>query len=654
MRRSMLLLALGACNDYHIGEKDGGGDPTIDSDGQGIGLCSTDLKPHAIEKGPGCAEYEIGNFNPWVEFTGIKGHNSLALPVVADLDGQMPPEILVNVLPRTSFAFGRGELWAVHGDGDPTPLFKVKDAGLGFGAAPAVGDLDGDGDLEIVAVRAVGSQFPGIPLDKTDYRVVAWDHAGAELWESEPFRKTDFDYGTAVAISDMDHDGSPEIVAGRVILHADGTTRGVGKHGRGTYAGTSGIAAVNNIGEGSLVAIADLDLDGTEEVIAGDAWYDPDGNDVWYDPNGDDGTVAVANLDDDPEGEVVVITGSTVRALDTDGTKMWGRVQLYCENLAVCDDPQNPATQYPIKANIASAPAIDDIDDDGHPEIVVAAGSQVVALNHDGSELWKQSDVVRDLSGATGASIFDFDGDGTLEVVYIDEVGMYAFDGMTGDVRFQTDKHASNTMFDYPTIADVDADGQAEIVVAHAGFGWAISVYGSGDGLWAPTRKIWNQHAYCIANVDDDGSIPVDSGQGFVRYGSWHSAYDPRLIAPQDRIDLAAIDGGVCEAECEAGFLHLYVQAANVAPRLAADPGVQVALYARRAGELRLVGTTSTAAALDPGTTSDALEFTVDAETASHADAFVVVVDDDGTGQGALEECGDGNNTVTIRGPFCR
>src|SRR5690606_16751416 len=117
-------------------------------------------------------------------------------------------------------------------------------------------------------------------------------------------------------------------------------------------------------------------------------------------------------------------------------------------------------------ANILSVPAIDDLDGDGMPEIVVAGGSQVVVFHHDGQVFWTH-DEVHDVSGATGASIFDFDADGNKEVVYIDEVAVYAFDGRNGNVLFRSDAHASNTLFDYPVIADVDADGSAEIVVAH-------------------------------------------------------------------------------------------------------------------------------------------------------------------------------------------
>jgi hypothetical protein len=44
---------------------------------------------------------------------------------------------------------------------------------------------------------------------------------------------------------------------------------------------------------------------------------------------------------------------------------------------------------------------------------------------------------------------------------------------------------ASGTLVEYPVVADVDNDGSAE-----------------------PACRVWNQHAYLITNVREDGTIP--------------------------------------------------------------------------------------------------------------------------------------------------
>jgi hypothetical protein len=604
-------------------------EPDIPYDTAEQNWCAEDA-PEAEEVGIGdtCATGETGGFNPVVEWSA-GSQSCKALPVVADLDGDGMPEILVNEASALAGMTGdTGQLTAYHGDGSGT-LWSI-DAKLGYGSPVAVGDVDGDGHPEIVGPRQYQSTIDissGGYADG-DFTLVLWDHEGNEVWESEHFIGLDFDYATAPVISDMDHDGSPEIVAGRVILNADGTTRGVGQYGRGSY----GITTVWEwtLSESSVSAVADLDLDGVEEVIVGNAWYDPDGNAIWHDLTGDDAMVSIANLDDDIEGEMVLITYSTVRAVDTDGTEIWGPLAI-------------PG------ANILSPAAIADLDNDGEVEIVVAGGNTLWTLNADGSLLWSAE--VQDESGATGASIFDFEGDGQLEVIYIDEIEMVAYDGLTGAVKYYNDEHSSATMFDYPVIADVDADGHAEIVVCHDGYSSALSVYGDADNSWAPTRKTWNQHAYSITNVEDDLSIPQTATPNFRSYNTWHAA--PQRDSTTDSLlDLEGELLDVCEDECDQGVVYVAGRVLNRGFE-AVDSGVEVSLYAVVDGADVLLETRTTTGPMDAGWSSNAIGFEVAASDLEDASSLWMVVDDDGTGTGVFEECSEMNNGIMWGGPFC-
>ena len=464
-------------------------------------------------------------------------------------------------------------------------------------------------------------------LPAGDYTVVLYDAYGWMVWESDHFTGADFDYATTPSISDMDHDGDPEIVVGRVILNSDGSTRGVGAFGRGSW-GISNFLGFE-VSESSVSAVVDLDLDGVEEVVVGNARYSPDGAVIDADPAADDGMVAIANLDDDPEGEIVIASFNTVRAVDTNFNTLWGPIAL-------------PG------ANIVSPPAIDDLDGDGEPEIVVAGGSALYVLNRDGSTLW--SAPVRDSSGASGASIFDFEADGMPEVVYIDESKLGAFDGLTGAVRFQSDYHDSATMMEYPIIADVDADGHAEIVVVHDGSDTALSVYQDVNDSWAPARTVWNQHPYSITNIEDDLSVPVHAEPNFTIFNSWHSAFD------RSNVDylLGDLQGEIVDvcADCEGGEVHVVARLINQTPdELAA--GVPMSLYARSAsGEAWLV-TAATAEAVAAGWTGGVVEFVIPADQLAGADAVQLEVDHDRAGVGGVEECAEDNNGYYWAGPFC-
>jgi hypothetical protein len=142
----------------------------------------------------------------------------------------------------------------------------------------------------------------------------------------------------------------------------------------------------------------------------------------------------------------------------------------------------------------------------------VAGAVRYVVLETDGSVKWAV--VTQDgSSNRTGSSVFDFDGDGAAEVVYSDEVRLWVYQGIDGAVLYETPL-SSCTWHEYPLVADVDADGHAEIVAVannNCGYGPQRGVYVFGDpaGGWVPTRRIWNEHTYHITNVAADGSIPA-------------------------------------------------------------------------------------------------------------------------------------------------
>ena len=71
----------------------------------------------------------------------------------------------------------------------------------------------------------------------------------------------------------------------------------------------------------------------------------------------------------------------------------------------------------------------------------------------------------------------------------------------------------SHTRLEMPVVANVDNDGNAEIVFienASGGAGQGIRIWGDVNDAWVPTRRIWNQHSYHVTNVSELGAIPVN------------------------------------------------------------------------------------------------------------------------------------------------
>ncbi|MFT5686802.1 MAG: hypothetical protein ACI8RZ_007759, partial [Myxococcota bacterium] len=209
--------------------------------------------------------------------------------------------------------------------------------------------------------------------------------------------------------------------------------------------------------------------------------------------------------------------------------------------------------------------------------------------------------------------------------------------------------HASATMMDYPVIADVDNDDHAEIIVCHAGYTSALSVYGDLDDSWAPAREVWNQHAYDISNINDDLTLPSPATPGFADSNTWHSGVSG--AGSGLTVDLEAEIAEVCIDECDAGVVYVTLRARNRSEGEIAA-GLSIALYATISGTNTLIATT-TAPAIPSAYSTEGITLTIDAADLDGAEALVAIVDDDGTGTGVIEECSEQNNDATFSGPFC-
>src|SRR5207244_2523986 len=87
----------------------------------------------------------------------------------------------------------------------------------------------------------------------------------------------------------------------------------------------------------------------------------------------------------------------------------------------------------------------------------------------------------------------------------------------TGSELFGT-CNTNGTLVEYPIIADVDNDGHADIVAvsnSYSGFNCSgvkttgVRVFGDTEGNWVRTRRVWNEHAYHVTNVEEAGGIPM-------------------------------------------------------------------------------------------------------------------------------------------------
>ena len=195
-------------------------------------------------------------------------------------------------------------------------------------------------------------------------------------------------------------------------------------------------------------------------------------------------------------------------------------------------------------------------------------------------------------SRVTSSSVFDFNGDGAAEVVYNDECFFRIYDGRDGAVLFKNPS-PSRTRIENPVIADVDNDGNAEIVFpsnndANAcsqgnNYPNGIAVWGDASDTWVSARRVWNQHAYHVTNVTESGAIPLHEPEGWKDYnGRSYDTYrsNPRSygVAP----DLATGGVQVSSPDATCGQLStnlaITVEVKNQGD-LRVGPGVVVTFY---------------------------------------------------------------------------
>ena len=421
---------------------------------------------------------------------------------------------------------------------------------------PAIGDIDGDGNAEIVTHTAISG-------------LVAFEWNGAQyqtMWTSGASDMASVNRWDGPALHDLDDDGIPEVVSGAEVY--DGLTGARLNPGQSFGYQSPGVFAV----------VGDLDQDGTADLVADDIYrWDvvtnqwvttypagPGGRHYAYADFGTPGATA-EDFDDqtlDGIAEIVTIGDDTVTLYTLGGQLL----------LSAPIDGGGP-------------PTIGDFDNDGLPEIASAGGTQYVVYDLDcagvvagcPAEYIRWTQPSQDASSSnTGSSIFDFEGDGKAEAVYGDECFLRVYEGITGDVLYSAAR-TSCTWYENPIVADPDFDDNTEVLVGsnsncsvscpeidpiHRGVrcedgagclsgmcdegfcrcnsdadcspGHQCEVPPAGtpgvgntcraehpagialsgvrvlrDRLdrWSSSRPLWNQHAYSITNIDDDLSI---------------------------------------------------------------------------------------------------------------------------------------------------
>lgn len=267
--------------------------------------------------------------------------------------------------------------------------------------------------------------------------------------------------------------------------------------------------------------VFDLDGDGDLEIVSAGAVFNQDGTVAWEWPNGVFRT-AIANLDDTPDAEVVMLTAvpgggnlEGLHAFKANGEELWS---------------------FPLThTNIFGYLGVADVDRDGLPDILLTAfdygtnRDYLLVLDREGQVKWLHYfPVTPPQQSHTGPdnrpAVYDLDDDGVPEVIVQTTHDVYFLDGTDGQVEttfhYNTVGNGIETLI--PTVADLDGNGHAEVVF-QSGFG----VGGNNDGGlwvlhglnddWRPVQGIDHQLSHYGGNTAGgvDGAIPYPSTNPF-------------------------------------------------------------------------------------------------------------------------------------------
>ena len=570
----------------------------------------------------------VGQFSPvvkweWQSSPVLPAWNQIMMtPMVADLDSDCMPDVVFTTFSGGNYS-SAGVVRAVRGDGT-RELWTATDPALRTvpGAQVALGDIDGDGKLEVFTCHE-------------SHALLALNFDGTKKWLSTDLPCGNYD---APHLADLDHDGVPEVVVGFSVHDAR----------TGGLLGTPPVvASYGNHGLYTTAAELDGNLANGLEIVAGGIVYHRDGTLYWDSSGGNAGYPAVADLDGDGLPEVVSVVAGThlVTAFRHDGTVLWGPKDI------------NNGVATPAGPSGGGPPTIADFDGDGKPDVAMAGGYGYLVLNgQTGAVLWQSTATTDTSSRVTGSSVFDFEGDGKAEAIYNDEHNLRVYDGKTGAVLVKLCS-MSGTLWENPVIVDVDGDDHAEIVVMNNNYAFStcdadvgggashtgFKVIGDALKRWVRTRRIWNQHTYRVSNINDDGTVPKNELDNWKQAGLNNfrqNVQTTNVLAAPDLLprDLRAAASG-CPTQLTLSTVVINQGEAT------APTGVRVTFYTRDAAGLPVViKTVQTAGPIYAGASELVSVVWTPAGGTIGPLSVWVVVDDDGAGVGTVNECDELNN----------
>jgi hypothetical protein len=414
------------------------------------------------------------------------GAETAASPLVGDIDGDGDLEI-VQCSDKV-YAWHHDGVEVVDGDGDAQTWGIISSQGTGFTSHPALGRIDTEPGLDIVAATRVSKE------------VWVFNAAGQVLpgWP----RTLENTIRAGLVVGDLNDDGLNEIIA----VDESGVVYAFNRNGTEFIDGDANPATQGVLFRMltpmtfnySTPAMADVDADGKDEVIVGsvtqrvyvindDATLSPGWPYVLGNPIA--GSPAVGDVDNNGDLEIVVFEAiGNLRVLNHNATLQM--VQFFSNG-----SPPLFFNPSPVLANVTG---------DAKLEIFVPTKvGKVHGINSNGTPLagWPVTYSTTAIYTESSPVIADLDGNGSLDVCLGDESQFMRAWNLSGQVIAGFPLATGDAMRGVPTITDLDQDGSVDLVAA----GWDKMVYvWDFAGTWNANNAPWPRFH---ANLHNNGRL---------------------------------------------------------------------------------------------------------------------------------------------------
>ncbi len=329
-----------------------------------------------------------------------------------------------------------------------------------------VGDIDGDGQLDLVVGAHAGFAGPAIQLLR--------GNGAAEFAE--------FDGGIprvgfveAIALLDVAGDGTLDIVSGDDISVLGLWTN----DGSGNFSDSSSSIPASGIASVTAIATGDLDGDGLDDILVGTGAIQPEQNRLYLQTAGGtfiDATATALPISLDGTNDIELVDVNGDQSLDAIIANSDGDNALWINDGTGVFTAQMSA--LPLVAGYTTDIAVGDLDLDGDVDVLVLSDTdQMFANNGFGGFTPAITGLVPQSSGSNLlAEIGDIDGDSDLDVITVHATGpgtvgyrFYRNDGLAGFVEWSGlpfDEQATATR----ALALVDIDGDTDLDVISTGW----------------------------------------------------------------------------------------------------------------------------------------------------------------------------------------